>query len=137
MTTGMADDEQALHRQVHPSFIQAGRITRLAFTPRDSDAGLLSVYDAAQILAEASFVHYTTKLKLAAAGTVSVTSAEVEELGLPWRVDGVPFQEHAVIDFTALLGTGQSKTQIAAAVKTKAEALTERARQRGWTYFPA
>jgi hypothetical protein len=124
----MADDEQTLHRQVHPSWVQDGRITSQAFSPTPKDAGLLSVYDGKQIAAEPSFIHYTTVQKLAAVGTVSVTVGETAAVGMPWRLDPEPFPEHAVIDFTGLPTAGK--------IKAKAQALAERARQRGWTYTP-
>lgn len=124
----MADDEHTLHRQVHPSWVQDGRITSQAFSPTPKDAGLLSVYDGNQIAAEPSFIHYTTVQKLAAVGAVTVTAGEVVAIGLPWRLDPEPFPEHAVIDYTGLPTAGK--------VKAKAQALAERARQRGWTYTP-
>jgi hypothetical protein len=124
----MADDEQPLHRQVHPSWVQDGRITSQAFAPTPKDAGLLSVYDGRQMSPELSFAHYTAVLKLAASGAVSVTASEVSEVGLPWRLDPEPFPEHAVIDFTGVPTTGK--------VRSKAQALAEKARQRGWTYTP-
>jgi hypothetical protein len=124
----MADDEQTLHRQVHPSWVQDGRITSQAFSPTPKDAGLLSVYDGKQIAAEPSFIHYTTVQKLTAIGTVSVTAGEATSVGLPWRPDPEPFPEHAVIDYTELPTPGK--------IKAKAQALAERARQRGWTYTP-
>jgi hypothetical protein len=122
----MADDERLLHRQVHPSWSQDGRITSQAFTPTPKDEGLLSVYDGEQVTPEASFIHFTTVKKLSAIGTASVTAAEVRSLELPWRLDPETFAEHAVIDFTALLSSGR--------VKAKAQALAEKARIRGWTY---
>jgi len=125
----MADEEQPLHRQVHPSWVQEGRITSQAFTPTPKDEGLLSIYDGTQITPEASFTHYTTMLKLSAAGTVSVTAAEVAAVGLQWRSDPQPFPEHALIDFTQLPPPAK--------VKPKAQALAEKARQRGWTHFPS
>lgn len=124
----MADDEQTLHRQVHPSWVQDGRITSQAFTPTPKDAGLLSVYDGKQIAAEPSFIHYTTVQKLTAAGTVTVTAVEASAVGLPWRLDPEPFPEHAVIDYTGLPTAGK--------IKAKAQSLAERARQRDWTYTP-
>lgn len=123
----MADDEQVLHRQVHPSWVQEGRITSQAFSPTPKDEGFLSVYDGNLIAPDASFTHYTTALKLTAAGTVSVTGADVAAVGLPWRPDPVPFPEHAVIDFNELLPPLK--------VKPKAQALAEKARKRGWTFL--
>ena len=122
----MEDDEQTLHRQVHPSWVQDGRLTSQAFSPTPKDAGLLSVYDGKLIAPEPSFVHYTTVQKLAAVGTVTVSAYEVAAVGLPWKPDTEPFPEHAVIDFTSLPTPGK--------IKAKAQALAEKARQRDWTY---
>lgn len=124
----MADEQRALHRQVHPSWVQNEQITSQVFTPTPKDEGLLSMYDGEQMSPQASYRHYTTEQKLLAAGTVSVLCAEVQEIGLSWRLDPAPFPEHAVIDFTAL----QPPTK----VKAKAQALAEKARQRGWTFRP-
>ncbi|MNV86860.1 hypothetical protein D3C71_1809210 [compost metagenome] len=76
---------------------------------------------------EPSYLHYTLEQCLSAIGTVSVTAGEVDAVGLPWRPDPEPFPEHAVIDFTVLPTAGK--------VKAKAQALAEKARQRGWTYL--
>lgn len=124
----MTDDEQFLHRQVHPNWVQEGRVTSQAFSPTPKDEGFLSVYDGKQIAPDASFSHYTTVLKLSAAGTVSVSDAEVAAVGLPWKPDPAPFPEHAVIDFNQLPPPIK--------VKPKAQALAEKARQRGWTFQP-
>lgn len=122
----MADAQHLLHRQVHPSWVQEGRVSSQAFGPTPKDAGLLSVYDGMQMTPEASFVHYTSVLRLVAIGTVSVSIDEVAALGLAWRLDPEPFPEHAVIDFTQLAS--------AAKVKAASQALAERARRRGWTH---
>lgn len=128
MAVGMTEGLRLLHRQVHPSWIQEGRITSQAFSPTPKDLGLLSVYDGAQIDAAASFRHYTTVQHLRAAGTASVTSGEVSCIGLSWRMDPEPFPEHAVIDFNGLGSPGR--------IKARAQGLAEMARRRGWTYQP-
>ena len=122
----MIDEQRLLHRQVNPSWVQDGRISSQAFSPTPKDLGLLSVYDGTLISPEASFHHYTTLLGLRSVGSVSVSVDEVTALGLTWRPDTEPFPEHAVIDYTTLGSAGK--------VKAKAQALTERARARGWTY---
>jgi hypothetical protein len=124
----MPQEEHFLHRQVHPSWVQEGRPTSQAFSPTPKDQGLLSVYDGDQIPPEASFIHYTTVQKLTAEGTVSITTDEVDIVGLPWQIDGKPFVEHGVVDFTGLPSAGK--------IKAKAQALAEKARLRGWTHKP-
>lgn len=91
-----------LLRQIHPNFVQAGFATSQAFRPTPKDDSKLSVYDGDQIMAEASWVHYTTELQLPSIGTVAVSVAECQAENLPARPDPKPFPEHAVIDFTGL-----------------------------------
>lgn len=124
----MTAEQHALHRQVNSAWVQEGRISSQAFSPTRKDAGLLSVYDGALIAPESSFNHYTITLGLSALGTVSVSTAEVTAVGLTWRPDTQPFPEHAVIDYTNLGSASRAKA--------KAQALAERARERGWTYGP-
>jgi hypothetical protein len=124
----MKREEHFLHRQIHPAWVQDGRVTSQAFCPTPKDDRLLSVYDGARIAAEPSFVHYTVRKQLSAIGTLSVSSEEVTAVGLSWNPDPEPFPEHAVIDFRSL----PSMT----AIKVKAQTLAECARRRGWTYFP-
>lgn len=124
----MADQEQLLHRQVHPAWLQQGRLTSQTFTPTPKDAGLCSVYDGDLVDPQQSFTHYTKVLGQRSVGVVSVTVAEVQAVGLIWRSDPEPFPEHAVIDFTGLASNNQAKA--------KGSALAEKARRRGWMYQP-
>jgi hypothetical protein len=94
----MADQEQLLHRQVHPAWLQQGRFTSQTFTPTPKDAGLCSVYDGDLIDPQQSFTHYTKVLGQRSVGVVSVAVAEVQAVGLTWRPDPEPFPEHAVHD---------------------------------------
>lgn len=115
-----------LLRQIHPSFVQAGFATSQAFRPTPKDESKLSVYDGDQIVAEASWIHYTTKLQLASAGTVAVSVAECEAENLAARPEPLPsFPEHAVIDFTGLT-EGQCRT--------KSKKLQAKAQTRGWLH---
>lgn len=116
-----------LLRQVHPSFVQAGRLTSQVFTPFPKDKGLLSVYDGDRIGPEPSWRHFTSTLGYSSTGVVAVTVAECEVQSLPARPDPEPFPEHAVIDFTQC-----SPKEI----KTKAKALATDAEIRGWLYGP-
>ena len=107
------------------AFVQAGHVTSQAFRPTPKDQALLSVYDGDRIAAEASWVHYTTELKLASAGTMAVTIDECTAESLPARPDPEPFPEHVVIDFTGL--TDRQCEKAAKKLRAKSNA-------RGWLY---
>ena len=121
------NEDTRLYRQIHPSFIQQSRPTSQAFMPTRSDRKL-SVYDGDQVTAEASFQHYTGAMGLESAGVGAVTVAECSGLQLPVIADGIPFPEHASVDFSAL----ESWRQIA----TKAKLLRAAANARGWQFRP-
>jgi hypothetical protein len=117
-------DDTALHRQVHPNFIQNGRVTSQAFHPTPKDEYMLSVYDGDLISAEASWKHYLSR-GLASAGVLDVTVRECAAEALPVDPSPEDFAEHVVVDFRNL-----TKAQI----KGKATRLTVAAVQRGWQY---
>ena len=121
------NDDTLLYRQVHPSFIQQNRVTSQAFQPSSEDAWLLSVYDGDQIEAEEAWQHYTEALRLQSAGVAAVTVSECNELQLPAVLDGIPYSEHAYIDFS---GHGRR------ARTNKAKRLRAMANSRGWQYGP-
>jgi hypothetical protein len=62
-----------LYRQVHPSWVQAGRITSQVFKPTPKDENKLSAYDGDRISAEKAWIHYTRELSLSSCGVVAVT----------------------------------------------------------------
>jgi hypothetical protein len=57
-----------LLRQIHPSFVQQGRVTSQAFRPTPKDESKLSMYDGDQITPEASWRHYTVTLRFESIG---------------------------------------------------------------------
>jgi hypothetical protein len=116
-----------LFRQVHPSFVQAGRVTSQAFRPTPKDRSLLSVYDGDQISAEKSWTHFTNQNNCTSAGVLAVTVDECAAEALPARSDPEPFPEHVIIDFT-----GFSENQI----EKKSKKLKAKAEARGWQYLP-
>ena len=90
-----------LLRQVHPSQWNGERAVSIAFLPKTSDEGLLSVYDGDQISPEASHQHYTKTSGLKSVGAWAVTVAESDAAALPSRLDAEGhFPEHTVINFT-------------------------------------
>ena len=64
------NDTTLLYRQIHPSFVQDGRVTSQAFRPTPKDQNQLSVYDGDLIGPPAAFEHYTEKLKHASVGVL-------------------------------------------------------------------
>lgn len=119
------NQDTLLLRQIHPAFVQQGRITSQAFRPTPKDGNLLSVYDGDRIGAATAWKHYTGTLKHASSGVLAVTSGECAALDLPTRNDPAPFPEHAVIDFSDLSKNLTEK---------KAKQLKFRAETRDWLY---
>jgi hypothetical protein len=119
------NDKTLLLRHVHPNFITEGRITSCVFKPTPKDNAKLSVYNGDLITPEESWRHYSIQLK--SAGVVAVSVSECTHQNLKTFHDGIPYQEHAVIDFSDL-----SKGQLT----TKAKILREHAEKRGWLYTP-
>ena len=116
-----------LHRQVHPSWVQEGRVTSLAFKPTSKDCNCLSVYDGDQIEAEAAWRHYVNTLNLESMGVLAVTVGECEILELTVVPDPDAFPEHVCIDFRVLTRRETEK---------KAKTLSSKARSRGWQFRP-
>ena len=112
-------------RQIHPSFVQAGRVTSQAFRPTPKDDSLLSVYDGDMISAEKAWIHFTNQDNCASVGVLAVTCDECVAEGLTARPDPAPFPEHAVIDFTGFSDNQREK---------KSKKLKAKAEDRGWQY---
>ncbi len=114
-----------LFRQIHPSFVQNGRVTSQPFRPTPKDESLLSVYDGDLISPEKSWLHFTTKLMQQSVGTMAVSVAECAAENLPSRPDPDTFPEHAAIDFSGLTDKE---------CRTKSKKLQAKALERGWLY---
>jgi hypothetical protein len=123
----VTDKTTQLLRQVHPTFIQNGVATNtLTFRPKESDHGLLSVYDGSMITADRSHAHYTEILKLRSCGVLAVTVAECDSENLPAESSPLPdFDEHAHIDFN-----GCDKKQL----RDKSKSLLAFAVERNWLF---
>lgn len=103
----LADAEELLFRQVHPSFVRDGRVGSQAFRPTPKDKRLLSVAQGSKTTPEAAFALHTECNKLASTGVWAVTVGECLGLALPVRPDVIteppcPDPAHAVIDFSEL-----------------------------------
>ena len=119
------NDATLLLRQIHPSFVQDGRVSSQDFRPTPKDKQHLSVYDGDQIGPRPAHEHYTTTLGFQSVAVMGLSVAECRALHLPARPDPEPFREHAVIDFSEF-----SKN----ATEKKAKLLRARAEARGWLY---
>lgn len=117
--------ETLLLRQIHPSFIQDGRVTSQAFRPTPKDEFMLSVDDGDRISAEASWQRFIANPACKSIGVQAVSFAECYEQELPLIEDGQPHPEHCSIDFRLF-----DKKQIEA----KAKILRVHAKQRGWLF---
>lgn len=118
-------DETLLLRQIHPSFVQQGRVTSQAFRPTPKDENRLSAYDGDMIAAEPAWHHFTEGLGHASFGVMAVNVAECATLNLPVQSDPEPFPEHVVIDFTVV--EKRMIEKVGKQLKAKAEV-------RGWLY---
>lgn len=118
-------DSTLLLRQVHPCWVQQGRVTSQAFRPTPKDAGLLSVYDGDLITAEESWIDFETRRNGRSVGVQGILVSECRAIGLSARSDPEAFAEHAVVDFT---GLG------ARAIERCSKQLRNRASDRGWLH---
>lgn len=116
-----------LHRQVHPSWVQEGRVSSQAFKPTSKDEKCLSVYDGDQIDAEAAWQHYVNDLGFRSIGVLAVTVGECEVVELTVAPDPDTFPEHVCIDFRGLTNRQ---------IENKARILNSKARSRGWQFLP-
>jgi hypothetical protein len=119
------NDATLLLRQIHPGFVQNGRLSSQAFRPTPKDEQTLSVYDGDRISPADAWEHYMNILGLMSRGVMAVSLSECSTLELPVMPDPKPFPEHALIDFSA---NSKSETE------KKAKLLKVRAEVRGWLY---
>ena len=118
-------EDTLLYRQVHPSWVQQGRVTSQAFRPTPKDQKKLSGYDGDQITAVKAWEHYTTVLNFSSAGVLAVSNGECQSVNVSVQADPAPFPEHVLIDFTPF-----SENEI----ERKAKQLRAFADVRGWQY---
>jgi len=119
------NSDTLLLRQIHPSFIQDGKVTSQAFRPTPKDEKKLSVYDGDQINAIDAWNHFTTTLILKSNGVQAITVDECTQCNLSILPDPNTFPEHCLIDYSSY-----NENEI----KKKAKFLKSRAENRGWLY---
>lgn len=117
--------ETLLLRQIHPSFIQDGRITSQAFRPTPKDELRLSVDNGDKIAAEDAWRNFTSAAACTSAGVQAVSNAECAGQQLTVIEDGLPHPEHCSIDFAAFEKR---------AIEKKAKLLRAHAQTRGWLF---
>lgn len=102
----LEDDAELVLRQVHPMFVQEGRVTSQAFRPSKSDVGLLSVARASHTTAEDAFRLHTEGKKLASVGVWGLSVADCRSESLAVFADPEPGPPpdpaHALLDFRGL-----------------------------------
>jgi len=121
-------ESDLLLRQIHPSFIQSGRVTSQAFRPTPKDEGKLSAYDGNMIEPQPAWQHYSEVLKKASVGVMAVSRDECTALNLSIEPNPTPFPEHMLIDFRAF----DKKV-----VEAMAKQLRRHAEVRGWLFLAA
>ncbi len=119
------NSETLLLRQINPSFIQNGRVTSQAFRPTPKDENKLSVYDGDQITSENSWIHFTSNPQCRSDGVMAISHEQCDEQSIPVIADGIPFPEHAYLNFSNM-GKGE--------IERKAKILVSKAQERGWLY---
>lgn len=119
--------DSLLLRQIHPTHIQEGRVTSLAFKPSAKDEGRLSTYNGDMITPKKAFIHYTESLLLQSIGIMALATFECRNLDLNVDPDQIGFPEHVSIDFS-----GKSGNQI----EKIAKLLRSYAIERDWVYQP-
>jgi len=119
------NSETLLLRQINLNFIQNGRVSSQAFHPTPKDENKLSVYDGDQITPEASWQHFTSDSRCHSVGVMAVSYEQCVEQSVPVCLDGIPFPEHAYLDFSNM-GKGE--------IKRKAKILSSKAQERNWLY---
>jgi len=114
-----------LLRQIHPSFVQNGRVTSQAFRPTPKDQFHLSVDNGDRISPEAAWRNFTSSGTCTSDGVQAVSNAECTEQQLSVTEDGQPHPAHCSIDFSAFDQEG---------IKRKAKLLRAHAARRGWLF---
>ena len=120
------DDKTLLYRQVHPSWMQNGRVTSQVFKPTPKDDKYLSVYNGDLTTSVLAWGHYTKQLNHPSIGVLAVTVEECTATGLSAKPEPKPFKEHAIIDYNTCASNS--------VVANKAKQLRAFAIKRDWCH---
>ena len=116
-----------LFRQIHPVFLQAGRVISTAFKPTPKDERHLSVYNGEVFNAESAYKHYTQNTKCESIGVLHTTRNICADTQLNVIDDNDPFDGHTSIVFGNQLSNSQ--------IEKIAKKLTKLAWESGWDYY--
>lgn len=128
-----SDENEIFLRQVHPSFIQEGRISSQAFRPTPKDQKKLSVNRRSLATPQETFVLHTEKRNLTSAGVWGISAKEVGEIA-ELKIEDDPIYDpivdisHCLIDFS---GIGSEHK-----IKAISSKLADKARARGCLFNP-
>jgi hypothetical protein len=127
------DKNELLLRQVHPHFIQEGRVSSVAFRPTPKDQKKLSVNRGSLTTPERSFDLHTREKGLQSSGVWGVSVEEVcamQDLSIEEDPISAPIPDpsHGLIDFSQI----ESESRI----QKLASKLAEKARARGCLFSP-
>ena len=94
-------DNTLLLRQIHPAFVQNGRVTSQAFRPSSKDESQLSVDNGDMITPEDAWTRFSAQPDASSCGVMAVANCECTACGVPVMQDGVPYPEHCYLDFSS------------------------------------
>jgi hypothetical protein len=117
--------ETLLLRQIHPSFVQHGRVTSQAFRPTPKDENQLSVDNGDLVSPEGSWKRFSAQPNCTSAGVMAVSSGECAKCSVQIVEDGDPYPEHCHLDFAPFTRKEAEKI---------GKKLSNHAHQRGWLY---
>jgi hypothetical protein len=114
-----------LLRQIHPTFIQNGRVTSQAFRPTPKDENQLSVDNGDMISPEESWKRFSEQPECTSSGVMAVSQCECSTSALIVIEDGIPYPEHCYFDFAPFSSKQASKI---------GKKLAAKAHERGWLH---
>lgn len=118
--------DELIWRNVHPSWIQDGKVSSLAFKPSPKDTGRLSGARQDKVSAEKHYFEFTDALGLTSSGVWAITVGEAQAQNVPCVYDAESSSKpdpcptgHTYLDYRAQ--TGGRIRKIASALRRKAE----------------
>ena len=114
-----------LLRQVHPTFVQQGRVTSQAFRPTPKDENQLSVDNGDRIGPEEAWRRFSAQPDCTSAGVMAVSLGECVACAVSVVEDGIPYAEHCYLDFAPYSANQAGKI---------GKKLVTKAQERGWLF---